>query len=74
MQSIICMSNTLPIQQHKVIVLRIEIQQGHKSDVLKENVKHLTTSTKLQSMGTHQNTKYKLKYINQSTESFKQQA
>ena len=52
----------------------IKSNKGHKSDVLKENVKHLTTSTKLQSMGTHQNTKYKLKYINQSTESFKQQA
>ena len=34
----------------------IKSDKGHKSDVLKENVKHLTTSTKLQSMGTHQNT------------------
>ena len=52
----------------------IKSNKGHKSDVLKENVKHLTTSTKLQSMGTHQNTKYKLKYLNQSIKSFKQQA
>ena len=34
----------------------------------------LITSTRLQSMGTYQNTEYKLKYINQSTKSFKQQA
>ena len=52
----------------------IKSNKGHKSDVLKENVKHLTTSTKLQSIGTHQNTKYKLKYINQSIKIFKQQA
>ena len=35
------MSNTQPIQQHKVIASRIKIQQGHKSDVLKENAKTL---------------------------------
>ena len=34
----------------------------------------LTTSTKLQSMGAKQNIEYKLKYINQSTKSFKQKA
>ena len=34
----------------------------------------LTPSTKLQSMGTKQNIEYKLKYINQSTKSFKQEA
>ena len=32
----ICMSKTQPIQQHKVIASRYKIQQGYKSDVLKE--------------------------------------
>ena len=41
-------------------------KKRHKSDVLKENAWHLTTSTRLQIMGTHYNIEYKLKYINQS--------
>ena len=55
-------------------IKNIKSNKEHKSDVLKENAQRLTTSTRLQSMGTQQNTEYKLKYINQSTKSFKQQA
>ena len=48
MQNIICMSNTQPIQQLKVIAPRIKIQQGHKSDVLKEmhNINNKYQATK----------------------------
>ena len=35
----------------------IKSNKEHKSDVLKENAQHLT-STRLQSMGTQQNTEY----------------